>query len=189
MPALSYLREYEATASEIRTYEPVVIPGLLQTEEHMRALFRDVGIPLSRDGIERAVEIRLERQARVERENNADLHFIVDEAVVRRPVGGPQVHKRQLEKIRTAAESSVKSFRVVPLSAGSYPGLAGPFTIYEFGEDVRPPLACVGGRAGTLFMEDADNIRQCRAAFDAMHDVALTREALVRLLDEVMREL
>jgi DNA-binding SARP family transcriptional activator len=189
MPALSYLREYEATASEIRTYEPVVVPGLLQTEEHMRALFRDVGVPLSRDGLERAVEVRLERQAQVERESNADLHIIVDEAVVRRPVGGLHVHKRQLAKIRAAAESSVKSFQVVTLSAGSHPGLVGPFTIYDFGEDVRPPLACVEGRAGTLFMEDADNVRQCRAAFDAIHDAALSRRASVRLIDELMRDL
>ncbi|GAB3409136.1 Scr1 family TA system antitoxin-like transcriptional regulator [Flindersiella endophytica] len=189
MPAITYLREYESTATEIRTYESMVVPGLFQAEGYIRALFQQARFSLSREGLEQAIAVRLERQSQVLSRSRPDIHIVLDEGAVRRPVGGSEVHRRQLEKLSRAAESSMASFRLVPPSVGAYPGVVGPFTIFDFGEDVRPPLAYVEGRAGSLFLEDAVTVRQCRAAFDSMHEVALSHEASVRRLGEIMEEL
>ena len=131
-PQLLQLIGYESAATVRRNFEPLLVPGLLQTEEYAAALIKalDDRIPAAR--LETLVEIRLRRQELADRANPPLLFFILDEAVVRRLVGGKGVMRRQVRRLIEMTEKPNVTIEVVPFSAGAHPGLKGSFVILEF---------------------------------------------------------
>lgn len=123
---------YECSAQIIRNFEPLLVPGLLQTEEYARELFKHIRGPKDPKRIEALVNLRMERQELLQRADPPQVHFIMDEAVIRRMVGGPDVMRRQLKRIRESAELEYTTIRVVPFSAGMYRSLRVPFVLFEF---------------------------------------------------------
>lgn len=177
------LLEFESAAIEMRIFEPMVVPGLFQTEEYARATTEGVGMKLTRIGVSRVVEVRMARQEHLLRGGDRpEIQVIVDETVLRRPVGGPEVHRRQLERLAEAVESQIDLFQVVPLAVGSYPGMAGPFIIFEFGKDIREPVVYTEDRSGNHFFEDSKDVRDCSDAFARMREIALSPADSQKLL-------
>jgi len=122
---------YESSASVIRNFEPLLVPGLLQTEEYAREVLGVLqGPDVSK--IDKLVELRTQRQELLERKEPPSLHFILDEAVIRRIVGDPDVTRRQLNHLREVASRPEITIRVVPFSQGIYPGLRVPYVLFEF---------------------------------------------------------
>jgi transcriptional regulator with XRE-family HTH domain len=118
----------EASAAALRSYQPLVVPGLLQTEAYARAVLGDAGL-LRQEDVERHLAARLKRQEILTRDNPPQLFAVLDEGVLRRPVGGPAVMRDQLHKLVKAAEEPNIWVHVVPLTVGAYPGLNGPFVV------------------------------------------------------------
>jgi transcriptional regulator with XRE-family HTH domain len=123
---------YESSASVIRNFEPLLVPGLLQTEDYAREVLSVLQGADAPGKIDKLVELRMQRQELLERKDPPSLHFILDEAVIRRMVGGPDVTRRQLNHLREVASRPGVTIRVVSFSQGIYPGLRVPYVLFEF---------------------------------------------------------
>lgn len=119
---------YEAAASIVRTFEPVLVPGLLQTEEYALEVL-GVTSPQQPDTLAR---LRLERQERLLNPDGPQLHFILDESVVARVVGSPAVMRRQVRRLLELAEHPQITLRILPFTAGLYSYFRTPYVLFEF---------------------------------------------------------
>ena len=173
---------YEASASIIRQFEPQVIPGLLQTEEYARALLRDV-YGLDGDRIERHWRIRQERQELLDRDKLPEMFFILDEAVLRREVGGSKIMNRQRARLEELGAMPSISVQVIPFGRGGYPGLPGPFILLEFLDN--DTVLYLESRSETVTRDDPDEIGKYLDAFQGMELVATPRSGLPEVISKV----
>ena len=174
----------EAGAASIRNFEPVVIPGLLQTEEYARQMSRGGPRELDREDIERRVQVRIERQRILTREDRPRLWAVIDEAVIRRVVGGPEVMREQLRHLIECAEQGKTTLQVVPFSAGAHAGTTGPFIILDFPEPTDPSVVYVETLAGDLYLEERADVDRYTLAFDRLLAAALHPDDSVRLVQQ-----
>ncbi|REF35739.1 helix-turn-helix domain-containing protein [Thermasporomyces composti] len=164
----------ESEAQRIRMFEPLIIPGLLQTEEYASALDAMCTFASPAEQ-ERAVAIRLARQEAFWKGNTdpSRLWVIIDEAALRRPVGKqPDVMRSQLMRLLELGERCI--LQVVPFNAGSYPGTIGPFTIFDFEEDVHSPVVYTDGQAGITYLEKSADVERANVAFGHIAAIALS---------------
>ncbi len=133
-PAYINFLGYEHSASIIRNFEPLLVPGLLQTEEYARELLQYIRGPKDPKRIDALVALRMERQELMSRADPPQLHIIIDEAVIRRVVGGPHLMRRQLLRMREATEQPNMTLRVVPFTFGMYRSLRVPYVLFEFAD-------------------------------------------------------
>jgi len=174
----------EAGAASIRNFEPVVVPGLLQTGDYARAMFRNGPRELDRDEVERRVEVRLARQEILARDNRPRLWAVIDEAVIRRLVGGPQVMRGQLRHLADVAQQGKTTVQVVPYRAGAHAGTTGPFVILDFDEPTDPAVVYVETLAGDIYLEERPDVNRYTLAFDRLVAAALHPDDSVRLIEQ-----
>jgi transcriptional regulator with XRE-family HTH domain len=129
----------EAAASVIRTYQIQTVSGLLQTESYARALIRQ-GSATSEKEIARRSELRASRQEILRRPDAPQLWVVIDEAALRRPVGGREIVREQLEHLIEVADHPAVTLQIMPFRMGAHSAMGGPFTILRFAE---PDLADV----------------------------------------------
>jgi transcriptional regulator with XRE-family HTH domain len=122
---------HEDAASSIQQFEPLLVPGLLQTEAYARTVLQALAQTAPSKRIDDWVDLRMKRQDLLERDPLPELLFVLDEAVLRRPVGGPDMMRAQLNKLQQLAERPNITIEVVPFSAGAHPGMKGSFVILE----------------------------------------------------------
>jgi transcriptional regulator with XRE-family HTH domain len=164
----------EADASAVRTYEPLLIPGLLQTEDYARIAIRDGGpLSLTDDDLDRQVEARMTRQQRLVGDKPLHLWAVLDESALRRPVGGPDVMHAQLKRLIELIKRPNITIQVLPIAVGVHPGVAGSFFIIEFPEAADSDVVYVDAVAGELYLEKPDEVRMCKLVFDRLCAVAL----------------
>jgi transcriptional regulator with XRE-family HTH domain len=176
----------EVAAHVVREFNVTIIPGLLQTAEYARALFRSALVPVSEDQRARNAEVRMIRQRRLYAEQDPlHLEAIVDESVLRRPIGGPAVLHAQLDHLLIAAELDTVSWRVLPTEVGEHPGLDGGFALLSFGELGEPDLAYVEHVAGGVHIEKAEEVTRCSLAFDGLRSAALSPAESVALVERL----
>jgi transcriptional regulator with XRE-family HTH domain len=176
----------EAGAASIRNFEPVVIPGLLQTEEYARQTLRNGPGELDREDVERLVQVRMERQRVLSREDRPRLWAVLDEAVIRRLVGGPEVMREQLRHLIECAEQGKTTLQVVPFGAGAHAGTTGPFVILEFPEATDPDVVYVETLAGDIYLEASSDVDRYTLAFDRLLAAALHPDDSVRLVQQAV---
>ncbi|WP_019631143.1 helix-turn-helix domain-containing protein [Actinomadura atramentaria] len=174
----SYI-EFESEATELFTYQSLHIPGLLQTPDYARAVTRGSLPEVADDDIERRIEARIKRQAVLAGDRPLRLWAIIDEAALRRPVGGPDVMRTQLDHLRTTAESPSITLQVIPFDAGAHPGLVGSFTLMRFPEHVGPEAVYIESQAGDVFLEEEEDIARYRVVFEHLRAVALSPAASI----------
>lgn len=153
-PATTYFG-YEESASILRQFEPLLIPGLLQTEEYARALLRDV-FARSAQAIERLVQARIRRQELLDRERPPEMFFILGEAAVRQAVGGPGVMRRQLERLAELGAEKNISIQIMGFDLGAHPGLQGPFILLEFPDPSDDNVLYLESRVDVVTRDDTD---------------------------------
>jgi transcriptional regulator with XRE-family HTH domain len=181
----------EAEASAMRTYQPQIIPGLLETEEYTRALIRAGLVRADPDEIERRVQARMARQEILTRHDAPEIWAVLDEPAIRRPVGGQAVMKAQLRHLIdiTAAPNSTITLQILPLAVGSHPGLSGPFVILDFPSSEDPPVVYLETATDGLYLEETAETERYNLMFDHLRASALSaRESaslIARLADEM----
>lgn len=164
----------EQEAAAVRTFQLGVIAGLVQTEDYARALIARGPGELSEDEIERQVEVRIERQKLLTRDDDPmRLWAIIDEAALRRPVGDQDVMRGQLEHLLEMARLPKVTLQVVPFAAGAHPGLLSAFTLLEFPHPDDPDAAYVQTVGSELFVE-GDDVTAYRIAFERLTAYALS---------------
>ena len=147
------LVELEGVARTISAYQPDVMPGLLQTPDYARAVFEASSPPLSKVDIDRLVAVRIKRQeAILGGHSGAQIRAVLNEAVLARRVGGPDVAEAQLRHVRELAEGNRVSVRVLTWDAGAHPSMQGSFYLLEFADPVEPNVAYVESHAGARIM-------------------------------------
>ena len=180
----------EATAALIRTYEVQFVPGLLQTEEYARAV-----IPLGpgaawREEIARRVQLRLERQQVLTRPHPPKLWAVVDEAALRRPVGGPRVMRDQLEALIGIVEKMPHvRLQVLPLAAGGHAAAGGSFTILRFPQQDQPDLVCLEQLTSALYLDGRADIDFYFDAVNRLFVEAAPLQDTVGILERIIADL
>ncbi len=188
----------EEAAAEISWYESELVPGLLQTEDYARTLIEADNPGVDTPEIDRRVQVRVQRQALVRRATAPlKLRVVLSEAVLHRPVGGPQVMAAQLDRLAEAGELANISLRVVPFSAGFHRGvLSGPFEILRFpqngdGTDSEPPTTYMDGYTGALYLDKPNEVERYAEAFGSITQTSLdepSSASLIRQAAEEMRQ-
>jgi transcriptional regulator with XRE-family HTH domain len=189
-PRLLQLIEYEAAAFIGRNFQPLIIPGLLQTEEYARASIKGLAPQKTADDVETLVRIRMKRQELLKRSDAPLLFFIMDEAVVRRIVGGNDVMRRQLQRMIDVSDTPSVTIEVVPFSAGILPGLQSQFLIYEFPDAADDDVLYLDdGRSTLIIRDDPDEVLSFREEFERLRKASLqpqgSRDFLRVLIDEL----
>ncbi|MFF7185396.1 helix-turn-helix domain-containing protein [Streptomyces sp. NPDC008222] len=139
------LAQMEAQAVEIGVYECTILPGLLQTPEHARALIQAAQPPYSSDDVERMVGARLARKSVFERDPAPSIHFVLEEAPLHRQVGGTAVWREQLERLLDAGQLRNVTLQVMPTNTDPHPGLDGRIELLKF------PDGTAAGRSDGAF--------------------------------------
>ncbi|MFJ6620120.1 helix-turn-helix domain-containing protein [Kitasatospora sp. NPDC091335] len=182
----------EEAASKIAWYESELIPGLLQTEDYSRVIMR-AGLPHEDDAeIERRVHLRSTRQVLLTRFTDPPIFDVaLNEAVLRRPVGGGEVIAAQLTHLLEMGELPNVTIKVVPFSAGLHLGVtSGPFGILRFplngdGSETEPPTVYADGFTGDLYLDKPNEVERYDAAFTNIWETALSEQASKLLISEV----
>ncbi|MGW4438185.1 helix-turn-helix domain-containing protein [Streptomyces sp. NPDC004596] len=166
----------ESQASGMRTLETTVVPGLLQTPEYARAVTRAAVEGVDEERLDALVEVRLARQDVLRSEPPLELTAVLDEAVLRREVGGPGVMARQLDRLMEAARLPQVRLQVLPFSAGAHVGLTGPFVIFSFPSTSDLDVVVVDQLTSSLYLERKEDLMAYTEAFDSLRFHALSPE-------------
>jgi len=151
---LLHLIEYETVASIMRHFEPLLVPGLLQTEEYARAVIKEFQRRAPAGRVDTLVEIRMRRQELLDRTDPPLLFFILDESIVHRLIGGKAVMRRQVHRLIETLSKPNITIEIVPFSAGAHPGLKGSFMALEFPDPSDDDVLYLESARGDLISRD-----------------------------------
>lgn len=172
-PLFTYIG-FEAEASRISHYCTTVLPGLFQTVDYIRALVGGLGERLQDAQVQAGIELRLERQRRAfGRADPPELVALLDEATLRRVIGGPVVMAAQLDHLVELSRRPGITIRVLPFSAGSHPKLGRPFTVMEFDDPADDIVYLDGGLHDVFLQESPEEVAQHRVALETLTGLAL----------------
>ena len=163
----------EAEARAIRNYEPLFIPGLLQTAAYACEVVRSVRISATDVEVERAVKVRMARQLRLTEEPRLDLWAVIDEAALRRATGAPALMHEQFEHLLAAGRQPNVTIQVLMLNAGLHPGMVGSFSVIESPEARHADVVYVDSPAGELYLEDERDSRRIDTLYNHLRARAL----------------
>lgn len=172
-------RGYEEQAIRLRAFEPCLIPGLLQTEEHARAVISAGGLHPAAT-VEELVAVRMERQQLLYRDDPPQCVFLLDESALRRPVGGPAAMDAQLGRLLEVAELHWVRLHVIPVSVGEHVGLGGGFVLAELPDGERA-LYLENAARGHV-MDDPEMVRLVDTKWDSLLGEALSTSASLDLI-------
>ncbi|MFC7808785.1 helix-turn-helix domain-containing protein [Streptomyces olivaceus] len=168
--------DLESQASAMRTLETTVIPGLLQTPEYAREVTRVAGDGRTAEQLDTLVEVRLARQDVLRGEPPLELSAVLDEAVLRRQVGGAGVMARQLARLSEAARLPHVRLQVLPFAAGAHIGVTGPFVIFSFASTSDLDVVVIDHLTRSLHLERKEDLEAYTEAFNALLIHALSPE-------------
>ena len=181
--------DLESAASLIRTYEGQYIPGLLQTDDYIRAVVHAAHLTDTSDEVGRRVRLRMARQTLLTRDQPPRLWAVIDEAALRRPVGGPEVMRGQLERLIEATKLATVTLQLLPFAAGAHPAMAGAFSILRFGDQELPDVVYLEHLTGASYLDKRDEVERY---LDIMELLCLQAEPparTVELLQGILEEL
>src|SRR5215212_3039290 len=181
--------DLESAATLIRTYEGQFIPGLLQTDDYMRAVVQGAHLDESSEEQGRRVRLRMARQTLLTREHPPRLWAVVDEAALRRPVGGPEVMRGQLERLIEAAKLPNVTLQILPFDTGAHPAMVGSFSILRFPDRELPDVVYLEHLTNAVYLDKRDEVERYLDVMEFLcvqsEPPARTVELLEKLLDQV----
>ena len=189
-PRLVQLIEYESASFIIRNFQPMLIPGLLQTKEYATTTIRSLRPEALAQDVSTAVDLRMKRQQLLRQPEMPLMFFIMDEAAVRRLVGGQEAMRRQIQRLLDESDKPTVTIEVVPFSAGAHPGMQGPFMLFEFpdaGDD--DALYLEGPSESKWNRDDSEEISSFRERFEVLRELSLGPQRSVDLLRRLLGEL
>ncbi|SCF15506.1 Helix-turn-helix domain-containing protein [Micromonospora coriariae] len=179
----------EAAAALIRTYEVQFVPGLLQTREYARAVVLLGHGAAGPSELDRRVALRMQRQQLLHREHPPQLWAVVDEAALRRPIGGAEVMRGQLTALIEATKSPNVRLQVIPFAAGGHAAAGGAFTILRFGDQELPDIVYIEQLTSAIYLDKRDDLDYYAVAMERLCVEAeppeRTPEILGRLLEDL----
>ena len=180
--------DLESAATLIRTYEGMFVPGLLQTDDYMRAVIRDASLESSEE-VGRRVRLRMARQILLTREHPPRLWAVMDEAALRRPVGGREVMRGQLERLIDATKLPNVTLQVLPFGAGAHPAMVGAFSILRFADRELPDVVYLEHLTNAVYLDKRAEVERY---LDVMELLCVDSEPpakTVELLTKILHQL
>jgi transcriptional regulator with XRE-family HTH domain len=177
----------EEAAESTRYYQGLLMPGLLQTADYARAVHESTIPSFTPERVEELVQVRLTRQQLLSREPPLRVWAVIDEAALRRGVGGPTVMADQMEHLIAVNELPNVDIQVIPFEAGAHPAMDSSFRILEF-ENSVPDVVYVEGLAGKIYVEKPQDIETYRQVFEHLSSVALDPRDSMRLVARIRAE-
>ncbi|KLL10755.1 helix-turn-helix domain-containing protein [Protofrankia coriariae] len=184
----SYLGLEEA-ATLIRTYEVQFIPGLLQTEDYARAVITLGNSGARPKDIERRISVRMNRQKLLARPSHPRLWVVIDEAALRRPLGGPAVMRAQLEHLIKLASQPNLSLQIMPFRFGGHAAEGGAFSILRFPEADLPDIVYIEQLAGAVYLDKREDVDRYMEAMDRLCVDSVPPAASIEALNKIINEL
>ena len=178
----------EADASLIKSFHSSNMPGLLQTADYVRALFASMVPEVSPDKIERYVDTRLVRQRRLDETDSLRLWSILDEAVLHRAVGGPDVMRTQLDHLVEIAALPNITIQIIPFEAGAHPAFYGQFNMLDFAVPVGG-VVHIEGLLGDFFFDRPQDIERYQMVFEALFAMALNQKESLKKIANISQNL
>lgn len=172
----------EGDAIDLWNYEAEFVPGLLQTSAYVEAITRAVRPDISIDEVGRSIELRRERQLRLDGEHPPRLHFYLNEAVLRRTVGSDAIMREQLDYMIEASKLTHITLRVVAFEAGAHAAMASSFVMMQFPDEESPAFAYVENDRGAVYQEDPGDIARYNLMVEQLDKMALDEGASRALL-------
>jgi transcriptional regulator with XRE-family HTH domain len=176
----------EAGAAAMRAWEPILLPGLLQTEAYMRALMRTGRPTDSPQHHDRRVALRLKRQARLRGPGALQLSAVVDESAIRRVIGGEDVMTAQLRHLIEVAQLPNVTLQVLPFSAGEHSFLGGSAALLEFRETTHLDVVYLEGLAGDYYEEQPSEVARYREELESLSAKALDHRTTVKMIESLI---
>ena len=180
--------DLESAATLIRTYEGQFVPGLLQTDDYIRALVHGTHLESSEE-VGRRVRLRMARQTLLTREHPPRLWAVVDEAALRRPVGGRGVMRGQLERLLDATKLPNVTLQILPFGAGAHSAMVGAFSILRFAGQQLPDVVYLEHLTSALYLDKRDEVERYLDVMELLciesEPPAKTVELLAKILNEL----
>jgi transcriptional regulator with XRE-family HTH domain len=188
----SWFRTYvdlEAAAALIRTYEGQFVPGLLQTDAYMRAVVHGAHLEDSGEEVGRRVRLRMARQTLLTREQPPRLWAVIDEAALRRPVGGREVMRSQLERLLEASKLPNVTLQILPFAAGAHPAMVGSFSILRFPDQELPDVVYLEHLTSASYLSKTDEVDRYLHVMESICVRAAAPDRTAELLGKILDEL
>lgn len=186
---------FETAASAIEQYSQNVIPGLLQTAEYAQAMYETsvspaLAAPMTSHDVSKMVEIRLKRQSRLHAAGDLDVSIVLDEAALRRVIGGPRILRGQLLHLVEASTWPSVKLRLLPFSSGGHPGqFSGGFVILTIRHSEVPDIVQLESLVGYTFVDADESVDRHRQVFRRLNDQALTERSSRDKISEIVTRL
>lgn len=180
-----WVTDIEATATTLRWFEPLIVPGLLQTEAYAQALYA-TRVGLAADDIDALVSARLARQDVLTRATPPMLWVILDEGVLRRPVGGRGVMAEQVRVLHEAAYRPSVRVEIIPAAIGAHDGLTGAFILADLPGQPGAAAYCESIRKGHI-VSGYEQVTDLTTCWDTLRSEALSRSDSLALMEEVAK--
>ena len=172
----------ETAATSIDVYMALLVPALLQTPDYARAVIAAVRPDLPRSELDRRVELRLRRQDLLGQERPPRMRVLLDDTVLRRPVGGPAVMAAQRRRLLADAGRPAVTIQVLEVGAGAHAGMDGPFTIFGFPAPAERDVVALDSAADALYLEDAEDVARYRRVFELLLPAARSPEVSAAII-------
>jgi hypothetical protein len=166
----------ETAATSIDVYMALLVPALLQTPDYARAVIAAVRPDLPPREIDRRVELRLRRQDLLDQERPPRMRVLLDDTVLRRPVGGPAVMAAQRRRLLADADRPAVTIQVLEVGAGAHAGMDGPFTIFGFPAPAERDVVALDSAADALYLEGPEDVARYRRVFELLLPAARSPE-------------
>ncbi|MEV5611886.1 helix-turn-helix transcriptional regulator [Streptomyces sp. NPDC052225] len=179
----------ETDAASLRVYDPQVVPGLLQTRGYAEALINGALPETTATDIEKRVQVRMRRQERIQAaENPLRLWTVLDEAALKRAVGGRHVMREQLEHLVEQSQLPHVTVQVIPFEMGAHPGLNGQYAILEFPDAADSSVVYIEGVTSDLYLEKANDVQKYSVMYEHLRAQALNVEQSRQFISEIAKD-
>jgi transcriptional regulator with XRE-family HTH domain len=184
---LAMLIGLEQEALALTCYSMYYMPALLQTEDYARAIIKAIAPKMDPGIYQQRVEVRLRRQQLLEGANRPRYRVLLDEAVLRRRVGGTAVMAAQLDKVLEDAREDKVTVQIIPFDAGAYAAADGYFVLLEFDEANLPPVVFIEGLTKNQYLEHKAEIARYREVIENLRDSALSPRNSLLYMEEIRK--
>jgi transcriptional regulator with XRE-family HTH domain len=179
----------EANAVSARNYESLFVPGMLQTREYAAAVIQGIQPEALPEQNEKRIEVRMRRQeAMHDPDKPLRMWAVLDEAVLHREVGGPQVMREQLEHLIALSHLAHITVQVLPYSIGAHPGMSGTFSILEFEDEADATIVYLEGVTSDLYLEKEADVKTYSTLYEHLRAMALGPDQTRDLIDRIAKD-
>jgi hypothetical protein len=178
----------EEAATLIRVYELQFVPGLLQTADYARAVVQLGQRGASKAEVEHRVNLRMDRQRLLTRPTAPHLWAVVDEAVLRRPIGGVEVMRGQLERLIAAAKEPNVTLQVMPFRAGGHAAESGPFTLMRFPETDLPDVVYIEQLTSAVYLDKREDVERYTEVMERLSVDSDPPERTADIVSRILKE-